>query len=336
MKTGATTADSAIYQETIRLGELHHIHPIGYISMHAGDHDAFGVIRAWIMTDLGWRLADGKLYDRKTFPLLWGALPDRRRGELVEVPDLRAGKVELQPHQMPVHTHSIQTKSSPHTHDFDVAALAPNNGYFVGMESGSWPPRPIGKVQKVRENERGLYVNMQLNTEKYVDAISFIKRDMKRMLDDEISQAIVGPNRARAILGLAPITNKENHMPGTVKLKTPTKNIKRKDLTVAMRLLGLSDQDDLLNAVAIVQELEEGEKLYRAYELQSEKLSAVNIRVVGRDIAGVLTDAQGVYSYDPVRLVVDGKMISVNGNDFVITSPAGEIGKDTLRMVGGN
>lgn len=316
--------------------------------MHAGDHDAYGVIYPWIMTDLGWRQANGHYYNRYAYPRLWAALPDRRRGDEVQVPDLMSRKVELgapirlRQEQMPVHHHSIAgsrwgvnrfANPSPHVHSFSVDALAPNNGYFVGVESGAtWTPRKIGKIEKVHSDARGLYVDMKLDAEQFTDTISYLKNDMKRLLDAEISQAIIGPNYARAILGLAPIT-KENSMSGTTRLKTPSKNIKRKDLGVAMKLLGLSDQDELLNAVAIVQELKEGQKIYRAYELQKAKLSGVTITIDSEDVAGVLTDASGNYIYDPVKLVVDGKMLNVPGSSFVVVTPAEPLGEDTLRVV---
>lgn len=329
------------------MGEPKYAYPPGYISMHTGDHDASGVLRPWIMTDLGWRPADGALYDRKTFPRLWDALPNRRRGDLVEVPNLASdGKpygnvVHLTPSQMPPHSHHVAPSPyPPRPSHYAVDKMGRRiDPYFSGavIDATEWkPPRPIGKVQKVHRDDRGLSIDMRLDADQYVDTISFLKRDMKRLLDAEISQAIIGPNQMRSALGLTPITDKENNMSGTVKLKTPTKNIKRKDLTAAVRLLGLSDLDDLLNAVAIIQELDEGQKIYRAYELQGEKIDNVNIKVVNRDIEGFLTDAKGTYIHDDVKLVVDGKMRTIRGSEFVVTSPAGEVGNDTLRMVSGN
>ena len=191
---------------------------------------------------------------------------------------------------------------------------------------------PIGKITKVREDDHGLSIDMKLDTHQFTDTISYLKNDMKRLLDAEISQAIIGPNQVRSALGLTPFT-KENSMSGTTRLKTPSKNIKRKDLGVAIRLMGTHDQDELLNAVALVQELEEGQKIFRAYELQKAKLSGVTIKIDSEDVAGALTDAKGSYIYDPVQLVVDGKMVTVNGSSFVIVTPAEPLGEDTLRVV---
>jgi len=314
------------------------IHPIGYISYHAGDHDAYGVIHPWIMTDHGWRPANGLLYNRQNYPRLWATLPDRRRGDEVQVPDLMSGKVELgstvrrlTPAEMPVHSHTINrfANPSPHVHSYNVDAFRHNHGCFVGMDPG---PKAIGKVTKMRRDDAGLSIDFKLDTNQFTDTISYLKNDMKRLLDAEIAKTIIGPNHARSILGLAPIT-KENSMSGTTRLKTPSKNIKRKDLGVAMRLLGLSDQDELLNAVALVQELKEGQKIYRAYELQKAKLSGVTIKIDSEDIAGVLTDAKGNYVYDTVQLVVDGKMLNVSGSEFVVVTPVEPVGEDALRVV---
>lgn len=317
------------------------LYPIGHISMHAGDHDAHSVIYPWIMTDLGWRQANGNFYNRKVYPRLWAALPDRRRGDEVQVPDLMSRKVELgepiqlRREQMPLHSHPIKRYIPPisHTHAADVNAGLVTSGQLVGRHpADSWTPRKIGKITRLNKDERGFYVDMTFDSDQFTDTIGSIKNDMKRLLDAEISRAIIDPNHARRIQGLAPIT-KENSMSGTTRLKTPSKNIKRKDLGVAMKLLGLSDQDELFNTVALVQELKEGQKLYRAYELEKLDLSGVMITIDSEDVAGVLTDAKGGYIYDPVKLVVDGKMANVSGTAFVVVTPPEPVGEDSLRLV---
>lgn len=350
------------------------LHPIGYISLHAGDHDAYGVIRPWIMTDHGWRLADGLWYNRGAYPRLWEALPDRRRGDEVQVPNLsNEGKpygrvVQLAPAQMPAHTHNTFANPSPHAHTIaPLHELRQNprydpyfmqrhsHGYVAAVDpaSGLFHPRPVGKIQRVDLDERGLNVQMRLDD----------------WIAEEIKKATLSVDDLRTSLGLkglavkaagnqedlfpdpmplhvgvkgmrwgasrtsasanVPSTTKENNRM-TVKLKTPSKNIKRKDLTAALQLLEMSGRDELLNAVALVQELGDDQKILRAYQLKDADVIGDRIKVNGAKVSGVLSDVSGDYQYGDINLVVDGKMHVVNGNIFV-TVTNGLLGDDIIK-----
>lgn len=320
------------------------------------------------MTDLGWRNADGMFYNLLAFPVLFktiGYTYGRAGDGEFRVPNMMRGKVELgtpfvrlRSEQMPVHSHAPSRPNylvnpSPHTHShsvwwdnypkpdrFDAGLMNHNHGYFVGMDPSS---KPIGHVTHFRQDDRGLVVNMKFDSSDY-------SKKIRELIDKDFTSKIVSASEMRNSFGLqsdadlfpditAPrgglkfgTSSKENNMTGTTRLKTPSKNIKRKDLNVAMQLLGVSDQDELLDVIATVQELEDGQKIYRAYELQRAKLSDVTVKIDSEDVTGVLTDAQGNYIYDPVKLVVDGKMLNVPGSALVIVTPASLVGEDSLLL----
>lgn len=333
-------------------------HPVGYISMHAGDHDAYGVIRAWIMTDLGWRLADGSIYDRSTYPRLWDALPGRRTGDFVEVPDMRAGRVELQPHHMPSHTHT-HSIATPLSELRDNARFDPyfmqrqSSGYVVGMDpGGQFKPVSIykqqridrrdviGHVESARTDDTGLHVRMRLDDH-------FTELIKKSMVDTANLESLFP--EFHGIKGMkwgerrtSTSTTKENNMSGTRTLQTPSKNIKRKDLTVALRLVGYRAVDDLFDVVALVQSVGDNEKVFRANELKAKDVVGKYVRIHGRDEAtGGCSDFVKDELRDyATRIVLDGKLETINGDDYLIVSeieapaPKEPLGNDTLRMVG--
>lgn len=124
-------------------------------------------------------------------------------------------------------------------------------------------------------------------------------------------------------------------MSGTTALKTPTEDIQRKDLTVAMELLNTNDRDYLLHALALVQELKEGQAIYRASQLKDADVLGDTVQVVGTKISGVVTDIRrDDYGRGDWQLVVDGKLFDVpTSTTYVIVTPAPPVGNDTLQLV---
>ena len=194
----------------------------------------------------------------------------------------------------------------------------------------------LGHVTSSKIVDQGLNVEMKFNSE------AFSSENLNKIFD-ALALPIVTKNDARRSLGLKELAKedifpemhgikgmkwgvkplsiiKENNSM-TVKLKTPSKNIKRKDLVVGMRLIGLRAQDDLLNAIALVQELQEGERLFRAHELRSETILGKHLRVPGTDVGGICSDAKfSEYDSELVRFVIAGKMEVVEGAIFVVLS----------------
>jgi hypothetical protein len=238
------------------------------------------------------------------------------------------------------HTHRIAPWHT-HNHHFDHTLLQTQMGYAVGMDPAG-RLKPIGSASKAREDEHGLHVKFQLDT-------SDFERNLKKLLKDKMDGAIlygVGepndmdlfPDITAPRGGLRFTTSKESSMPKT-KLKTPTENIERKDLVVALRLIGYRDTDELMHAVALTQELEDNQAIYRAYELALDDVEVVgsHVKVDGSKASGILSDvvsSEPGYPTAKIRLVVAGKLIEVDGLTYVVVSnDTPQLGDDTLRVV---
>ena len=272
--------------------------------------------------------------------------------------------VKLRPEHMPAHSHNTFPSPPNHVHSiapwyshnpaFDSSLLYQSYGVERGPD-GLCRPVPIGKTQSVRQDERGLYVKMQLDSSEFSKSI---KKMMEKKFIEEFDRAIlygdggnledifpdvtspiISANQMRSALGLMPIANKENTMAGTTKLKTPTENLERKDLVVALRLTGRSsDQDDLFHALALVQELEDNQTLYKATELTNDDVDVIGdtIKIDGKKVTGVLSDVVSTdpgYYHATIRLVVGGKLVEVPGNTYVTITEKPELGEDTLQVV---
>ena len=113
----------------------------------------------------------------------------------------------------------------------------------------------------------------------------------------------------------------------TVRLKTPSDTIERRDLTAALTAYGFGDVDEFLNIVAIVQELDENEVLKQAGQLKAEDLGSHITVVSGQQIdkAGFMTDLNAEMlsaRMDSPKLVLDGKRVDLIGRDYVVVTPA--------------
>lgn len=107
-------------------------------------------------------------------------------------------------------------------------------------------------------------------------------------------------------------------------LRTPeSTTVETKDLTVAIRALGMHDLDYLLDAVALVQSLSAGQRLLKAKKLKPQDVG-VHLEVVDGP-SGVLSDIRDYDEYSRqnngfVKTVIDGKMVDIRGEDFVIVT----------------
>lgn len=103
------------------------------------------------------------------------------------------------------------------------------------------------------------------------------------------------------------------------KMLKPAKQIARRDLITAAEVLDVGYIDGLLDAVAIVQGLKEGETLTRAQNLTLEHVGS-RIRVIGGD-QGVLSDLRP-WSRDngnyKVSTVIAGRLVELERDDYVV------------------
>lgn len=339
------------------------IHPIGTITLI---HQKYASPKHMIMSDHGWKDCDGLYYNKRAYPLLFGAIGHRYtdvrfRNDEFQVPDLMSGKVELgapvrlRPEQMPVHHHTINrlVNPSPHVHswvpNYDAGLLNHNHGYFVGMDPSS---KPIGHVSHFRQDDRGLVVNMKFDSSDY-------SKKIRELIDKDFTSKIVSAREMRASLGLqtdmdlfpdiathgikgmkwgvrsaSSSITKENNMP-TRTLKTPAENIERKDLTVALRLYGNARiQDELYDVIALVQSVGENESIYRASELKAEDVLGKNVRIHANDASGICSDFGPDDYSGKYNLVIAGKLEQLADGFIIVTDEDPEpLGEDTLRVV---
>lgn len=105
------------------------------------------------------------------------------------------------------------------------------------------------------------------------------------------------------------------------KLLRPSKKIKLSDLEVAAGLAGGQYVNELLHTVALVQQLEEGQRLFRARDLKHDVVDKF-VRVISGGESGLCSD---IRTFDTmrepnIRMVVAGKMIEVERDDFVVVN----------------
>lgn len=117
---------------------------------------------------------------------------------------------------------------------------------------------------------------------------------------------------------------KENNM--ITKLRTPSETIARKDLIVALLISDSRAEDEVMHAVALVQDLAEGESITRGYSLKKQDVVGKFVQIVDLSIDGVCTDfvprEMLVARSDQHQLVLDGVIINVPVSAFVIVSEA--------------
>lgn len=135
-----------------------------------------------------------------------------------------------------------------------------------------------------------------------------------------IDPAMIPPHQHTFVSGANPWvqkTIKEIKMKNRKMLK-PAKQIARRDLITAAEVLNLGYLDGLLDAVAIVQGLAEGEVLTTAGDLKQQH-NDTRVRVIGGP-RGVLSDVKP-YDRDrnyQIQAVIDGKLYELERDDYVV------------------
>lgn len=165
----------------------------------------------------------------------------------------------------------------------------------------------------------------------YTGVVDTMKTDMRRMLDAEITRSLVGKKDTSLknlvgiqhdgdILRLTPI--KENSMPQS-KLRTPSENIARKDLIVALAISDGRGEDEILHGVALVQDLDEGQSITRGWQVKEGDILNRHIQIVDGPF-GLVTDYKDrdFTRNDTDQLVVDGKLVSLSRQAYIIIEPA--------------
>lgn len=112
---------------------------------------------------------------------------------------------------------------------------------------------------------------------------------------------------------------KENHM--QTKLRTPSESIERKDLVIALALSDVRGEDELMHAIALVQDLKEGQSLTRGFWLKKKDIVGKYVVLVGKDVAGVCTDfidRDQNRNASNHQLVLDGVITEVSTTDFLV------------------
>ena len=135
--------------------------------------------------------------------------------------------------------------------------------------------------------------------------------------------------RNRVNIFAEPTTIKETAPMGSAtKYRTPNQTIDRADLDMALRAVDYPDIDFLLDKVAIIQTMDEGEVLQTACNLKSEDIGRY-ITVVNGDSRGAKGRMSDINRYEmeemriSPQLVLDGKMVKLSRQDFVIVSEGG-------------
>lgn len=204
------------------------------------------------------------------------------------------GLVVLSPEQMPLHSHTVGVI---HGHQARPSVY----------DMGKFDPSFIKK---------DVLVNMTFDSH---DFTTTIKKSLKDKLNREIFDLLDIPQEFNP-------TNKENTM-SERNLRIPENPIEVKDLQSGLRALGMRDSVEILDAVALVQTLTDGERLMQVRELKSQDIGSFVMVVDGH--SGYLTDLSTLddlrNNNGCVKIVLNGKMIDVPQRDFVVVRPADEV-----------
>ena len=290
-----------------------------------------------MVADRGCRFdLDGSFVDPELFPLLYRTIGFQygRQGKLFRLPII-SGKAALG-----LSPQVYTPPSSPHTHT--VVGYDPGFNNYQHFTVASNEQQAIGRVTRISEDDRGLHVNMKLDSSDFAEKLrktldkklisAFEARDYFGIQSDaDLFPEITAPRG-----GLKFTTSTKEHSMATIqKLKTPSKNIKRKDLSVALRLSGIAAREDnLFDVIALVQSVGENEKIHRLSELKSKDVVGKNVRVNGTETNGVCSDFVEDDYNTFYRLVIAGKIERVEGDGFIIISEIPEpLGEDALRVV---
>lgn len=110
----------------------------------------------------------------------------------------------------------------------------------------------------------------------------------------------------------------------TTQFRTPTETIERKDLLAALQLsAGSNHPDEVMHAVALVQDLDEGQTIVRGHQLK-EGVVGRYIEVVDTGDKGYLSDWREHNLRDNYKAnaVVNGKMVEIERGHYIIVDPA--------------
>lgn len=115
---------------------------------------------------------------------------------------------------------------------------------------------------------------------------------------------------------------KENHMP--TKLLTPSETIERKDLIIALSICDSRSEDELMHAVALVQDLQEGETITRGYYVKKQEVVGQVVTILEQSRTGLCTDFVSIDALtnrsENHQLVIDGEIVLVPRHAFIIIS----------------
>jgi hypothetical protein len=222
----------------------------------------------------------------------------------------------------------------------------PSSEPWRGLPSIPPHPHTIGRTTRVRRDDFGITADFKLNdfftaelkkamvnTDDLLLALGLDDPKLKPFATDmDLFPDITAPRGGIRWHNLP--KSKENSMTAQ-KLKTPSKNIKRKDLSVAMRLNGTArQQDELYDIIALVQSVADNETIYCVSELKEGQLVGKNVRVHGIDASGVCSDFHVDEYSGKYNLVLAGKLEQLASSRFVIVSEIEtSLGDDALKLV---
>lgn len=155
-----------------------------------------------------------------------------------------------------------------------------------------------------------------VNVDYGFDVQSWLKAEMQFLLNEEIAKSMES-----ALYGDGSPLHKENNMSDRT-LRTPeSSTVKTKDLTVALRVLGHGYSDEILDALALVQDLKTGERLVKASKLKPQDVGS-HLQIIDGQ-SGVLSDLRdydtfGRQSNGFIKAVIGGKMYDLRPDDFVV------------------
>lgn len=138
------------------------------------------------------------------------------------------------------------------------------------------------------------------------------------------NQLITKDGSLKTVLGFDPAkpTIKENHMSQT-RLLTPSETIERKDLAIAIAISDARSEDELMHAVALVQDLTEGQSISRGFYVKKQEVLDRHIKVINGP-EGFVTDVKldEQFRGNDIEFVLDGKMVKVDRSVFIVIEPA--------------
>lgn len=108
----------------------------------------------------------------------------------------------------------------------------------------------------------------------------------------------------------------------TTRLRIPTDTVERRDISAALRALG-EDVDTVLNMIAVVQDLEEGEMVRRIDHLNKDDVVGKYLTVIDGEADGTsgwCTDFSKTDRDGLITAILDGQIVKVHYRTYVIIS----------------